>query len=99
MPATLERIALGEAKVFTMRELSQHTARVINEINHQKTPALLTRHGRFLAIIYPVANQAIETIALKHIDELLGVTNLSDETESTLASSDEVALELNLSQD
>lgn len=69
---TVPRLSLGESRIVTMRELSQRTAQVINEINESGRPAMLTRHGRFLAVIYPLAHQRIESFVLSRLDELVG---------------------------
>ena len=51
---------LGEAKIYTMRELNQETARVIAEVNKSGEAAAITRHGRFVAILMPAEHLKIE---------------------------------------
>jgi antitoxin (DNA-binding transcriptional repressor) of toxin-antitoxin stability system len=53
-----------EASVYTMRELNQQTARVIGEIETSGRPAFITRHGRFIAVITPLARGQIESRVL-----------------------------------
>ena len=59
-------IELGEAKIYTMRELNQNTAQVIEEINYSGKPAAVTKHGRFIALITPLLGAQIESLVLSH---------------------------------
>ncbi len=61
-------IPLDQAKICTMRELNQHTAKVIDEINAEDRPALITKHGRFMALIMPLSGVQIESIVLSRGD-------------------------------
>lgn len=47
-------------QVYKMRELSQYTARVIQEISDSGEPALITLRGRFVAVIKPLADGELE---------------------------------------
>ena len=53
-----------EALVITMRDLNQQTARVIEEIEKAGKPAVITRHGKFMAIIRPLAPGQVESRVL-----------------------------------
>jgi hypothetical protein len=44
-----------EVLVYTMRALNQQTARIMSEIERTEKPAFITRHGRFVAMIRPLA--------------------------------------------
>ncbi len=61
------RVDNDEALVFTMRELNQQTARVIEEIEKAGKPAVITKHGRFVAIIRPLAPGQVESRILPEI--------------------------------
>jgi antitoxin (DNA-binding transcriptional repressor) of toxin-antitoxin stability system len=88
---------LGEARLVTMRELSQHTAQVIAEINDRDEPALVTRHGRFQAIIWPLANKKVESLVLAHLGDLVsGLADFDQESEASVYSTKEAAHELGL---
>ena len=76
---------VGEARVVTMRELSQRTAQVIAEINETDAPALITRHGRFQGIIWPLANKKIESLVLAHLGEVISEFEAFDKNESEAA--------------
>lgn len=52
--------------LYTMRELNQNTARVMDEINRSGRPAAITKHGRFVALITPLGDAAIESVVLRH---------------------------------
>jgi prevent-host-death family protein len=47
-------------RLYTMRQLNQHTADVLREINERGEVALVTRRGRFVAAIVPLAGRDIE---------------------------------------
>jgi prevent-host-death family protein len=55
---------LGNAKIYTMRELNQRTAQVVEEVNQSGVPAIVTKHGRFVALIMPLQDAHIETMVL-----------------------------------
>lgn len=48
------------SRIYTLAELHLHTADVLREINESGEPAVITRHGRFLAVITPVAGINLE---------------------------------------
>jgi antitoxin (DNA-binding transcriptional repressor) of toxin-antitoxin stability system len=61
--------ALGQvnddkALVFTMRGLNQQTARIMGQIEKTGKPAFVTRHGRFVALIMPLASGQVESRVL-----------------------------------
>lgn len=60
----MRTIQINEAHVYSMRELNQNTARVLEEINASGQPAAVTKHGRFVALIQPLADAQIESIVL-----------------------------------
>ncbi|PZG14336.1 hypothetical protein C1J01_27315 [Nonomuraea aridisoli] len=47
-------------RIYKMRDLNQRTAEVIQEINESGKPAIITRHGRFVALISPLLNKGLE---------------------------------------
>lgn len=60
------RTELANVKTYTMRELNQNTAHVLEEINDSRKPALITKHGRFIALITPMRDVEIEQLVLSH---------------------------------
>lgn len=52
--------------VYTMTELNQHTARVLDEINAAGRPAAITKHGKFMVMITPLVDAQVESTALTH---------------------------------
>jgi prevent-host-death family protein len=57
--------------LYTMRELNQHTADVIKRVNETRKPAVITRHGHFVALITPLADVQVESAVLGAVvDEL-----------------------------
>jgi len=61
---TEQRIELAEARVISMRELNQRTSAVIDEVNCSGEPAVVTKHGQFVALITPLAGRRIESLVL-----------------------------------
>ena len=55
-----ERVGYGDARLFTMRDLNHDTAGVIQAINDSGEPAVITKHGRFVALITPLAGRNFE---------------------------------------
>lgn len=94
------RISLGKDRIVTMRELSQATGKVMGEILEENRPAMVTKHGRFLAVIVPVAGDKIESFVLAHLDEFVGLHDFDDqETEVRSVSTEEAAKDLGFSPD
>ncbi|MEU4442484.1 type II toxin-antitoxin system prevent-host-death family antitoxin [Actinosynnema sp. NPDC050801] len=60
------RTELANVKTYTMRELNQSTAQVLEEINDSHQPAVITKHGRFIALITPLRDVEIEELVLTH---------------------------------
>jgi prevent-host-death family protein len=54
-------VGAAEAPVYSMRDLNQQTARVMSEIETGGRPALITRHGRFVAVITPLEPGQVES--------------------------------------
>jgi prevent-host-death family protein len=50
----------------TVTELHDRAAEVIDQANETGRPIAVTRHGRFVAAIYPLANVPVESIVLRH---------------------------------
>jgi antitoxin (DNA-binding transcriptional repressor) of toxin-antitoxin stability system len=58
------RVGDDDALVYTMRELNQQTARLMEDLEKAGKPAIITRHGRFIAIIRPLAPGQVESRVL-----------------------------------
>lgn len=91
-------VTLDRAQAYTMRELNQRTAEVIREINDSGKQAVITRHGRHVAIIVPVANELVEGAVLRAVLETtLGRDRgASEDDDVRLYSTDEAAAELGI---
>jgi len=61
-----------KALVYTMRDLNQQTARIMSEVEKTGKPAFITWHGRFVAIIAPVAPGQVESRVLAEIAREMG---------------------------
>ncbi|GII00435.1 type II toxin-antitoxin system Phd/YefM family antitoxin [Planobispora takensis] len=60
MTAKKRRIGRADMQIYKMRDLNQRTAEVIQEINDSGKPAVITRHGRFVALITPLMGKGLE---------------------------------------
>jgi prevent-host-death family protein len=56
-------------RIYTMRQLSQRTAEILEEINNDERPAMITKNGRFVAMILPVIGADIESTVVSVIVE------------------------------
>jgi antitoxin (DNA-binding transcriptional repressor) of toxin-antitoxin stability system len=65
---------MSEVPVYTMRQLGQDTARVIAEIEQSGKPAFITRQGRFIAVIKPIAAGEVESRILAEMAREIGDT-------------------------
>ena len=61
---TEKELPRDDALVFTMRDLNQQTARIMAEIEKSGKPAFITRHGRFVAVVTPLAPGQVESQVL-----------------------------------
>ncbi len=52
------------ARIYTMSQLNQRTAQVLDEVNASGRPAVVTKHGRFVALLPPLAAAGVEAAAL-----------------------------------
>ena len=90
LPADI-KYELDQAKVYTMRQLNQQAAAVLDEINRSGQPAVITRHGRFVAMITPLAGMKVESLVLSR--ESAFVDSLTAEEVRT-TSTEEAAADL-----
>jgi antitoxin (DNA-binding transcriptional repressor) of toxin-antitoxin stability system len=80
-------------RIYTIRELTHHTARVIQEISETGQSAVVTKRGRFLALIVPLVDAHVEQITVSGpLAEELSVRSAeAREPDARTYSSDEVA--------
>jgi antitoxin (DNA-binding transcriptional repressor) of toxin-antitoxin stability system len=62
----------GETLVYTMRDLAQHLSRIMGEIETTGRTAFITRHGRFVAVITPLAPGQVESRVLGEMAHEIG---------------------------
>lgn len=62
----------GEALVYSMRDLNQRLSHIMGEIETSGKTAFITRHGRFIAIITPLAAGQVETRVLAEMAREIG---------------------------
>lgn len=56
--STATRVDLGRVEVVTMRELTLHTAKVIDRVRELMKVRVITRHGRLAGFIEPLMTEA-----------------------------------------
>jgi hypothetical protein len=61
------RASSHDALVYTVRDLGQDSARIMRQVEETREPAFITRDGRFVAIIKPLAPGQIESQVLAEI--------------------------------
>src|SRR5664279_6455461 len=84
-------------RVYSMRELNQRTAEVIKEINESGQPGVITRHGRFVALITPLANKDVEAAVLSAVLAAGGKDSLIDTgTQTELLAAKDLANDLDV---
>jgi PHD/YefM family antitoxin component YafN of YafNO toxin-antitoxin module len=54
-----------------VRELARHASSIINDIEQNKEPALITRHGRPVVYMLPVDSAEFEDFVLAHAPEFV----------------------------
>lgn len=84
---------VASSHTYSMRELNQNTAHVIREINESGEPALITRQGRPVALITPLANARVEAAVLAAALESSSSMNVS-ESVGKVRTSEEVGRDL-----
>lgn len=60
-------IRLDNVRVVTMRQLSNCASDIVRQVNETNRPAVVTKHGRYVAVIQPLSNAEVESIALKSL--------------------------------
>jgi antitoxin (DNA-binding transcriptional repressor) of toxin-antitoxin stability system len=55
------------ALVYSVRELVRQAARILSEVEEAGEPAFVTRDGRFVAVIRPLAAGQVESAVLPEI--------------------------------
>jgi len=67
MAVTME---IKHARVVPMRELTESTSKVINEIYESGEQAIVTKHGTVLALITPLKGKRIASMVLSSDEQL-----------------------------
>ena len=62
----------GQALVYTMRDLNQRLSHIMSEIETTGSSAFITRHGRFIAVITPLAPGQVEAQVLDEMAREIG---------------------------
>lgn len=75
-------IELASARIITARELSRDTAAVLNELNEKNEPAIVSRHGKFVALLTPLAGAKLELHALQALSSELPTGSDIDDDEA-----------------
>jgi hypothetical protein len=57
-------VAEDDALIYSVRELGRQAARIVSEIENSGKPAFITRYGRFVATITPLAPGQVESEVL-----------------------------------
>jgi antitoxin (DNA-binding transcriptional repressor) of toxin-antitoxin stability system len=92
---------VDQVHLYTMRELNQDTAGTIEEINKTGLPGVITRHGRFVAVIYPLAGVPLEArVIARALEDVENRSQLIGEsTVSGIVTAQDAATELDVEVD
>jgi PHD/YefM family antitoxin component YafN of YafNO toxin-antitoxin module len=60
-----------DMNTIDVRELAKHANSIINDIEEHKEPALITRHGRPVAYMFPVDSAEFEDFVLAHAPQFV----------------------------
>lgn len=63
----------------SIRELQRDVSRVVQDVATTGRPALVTRHGRLMAALVPVAESDLEDFVLANAPEFVKATHEADE--------------------
>ena len=74
----MSRVDGDDPLVYTVRDLNQRTASIISEIEMAGKPAFITRHGRFVAMITPLAPGQVESHVLAEMAREIGEPTATD---------------------
>lgn len=93
-PSSQLRIEMKEGQAYTMRQLNQDTAGVIAEINASGRPAVITKHGRLVAMITPLEGVKVESMVLSQDSKLVRALTEGAEEEVRVTSTEHAAADL-----
>lgn len=68
----MTRVVSDGPLVYTVRDLDQRAASIMNEIEMAGQAAFITRHGRFVAMITPLDAGQVESHALAEMAREIG---------------------------
>ena len=93
------RSEISRDRIYTMRQLNQQTAEVLKEINDDGRPAMITKRGRFIAMIVPLVSANIESTVVNAIVEEVehGRQLTGEHTLENLRTTGEIVDELDVS--
>ncbi|MFF4588158.1 hypothetical protein [Streptomyces sp. NPDC001388] len=93
---THQAAASKDVKVYTMRDFAERTVDVITEINKSGVPGVITRHGRLIALITPLAGEQLEGRLIAKALLSGGERQAALQGKDKVLSTSEVALRLGL---
>jgi antitoxin (DNA-binding transcriptional repressor) of toxin-antitoxin stability system len=97
MADPLSRLAAGDVHTYTVTQLNQQTPQVLDEINSSGMPALVTKRGKFVALLVPLEGVPVERMLLQALTRGdLGSPAEGVDSESELLNPAEVASRLGL---
>lgn len=64
--------------IVGIRELACQSSRLISDVETSREPAVITRHGRPVAMIVPVDGDALEDFVLAHATEFVEGVGAAD---------------------
>jgi hypothetical protein len=66
------RASSRDALVYTVLDLEQQSTRIMSQVEETREPAFITRDGRFIAVITPLAPGQVESRVLVEMAREIG---------------------------
>jgi len=83
-------------QTYGIRELQRHSSEIVDELERSRRPALVTRHGKPVAVLSPIDEDALEDFILANAPEYVASMAEAEEDARTgrTRSLDDVVAEL-----
>jgi len=83
-------------QTYGIRELQRRSSEIVDELERSRRPALVTRHGKPVAVLSPIDEDALEDFILANAPEYVADMAAADEDarEGLTRSLDDVVAEL-----
>jgi prevent-host-death family protein len=92
----VSKVRNDEVRIYKVRDLNHDTARVLKEVNDSGRPAVITKHGRFVAMLTPLEGRNVEGLLLDAVLRAEQADGVEPEGAQSTMSTAELARELDI---